>query len=362
MEGRRAHQLTASRLFSTTTISHHTSSLFCSNSATPTLQMATTESLHNNNGRLSPPHKSSSSTLASANALLKSHIALLDHARSVQQARRNELQSLFSQRILSPCVDSPPDSPLEDDNVDVLRLPLVPVSRLGDDLYDDGHSDLDEHDEPMPESPEITRMDLPPAKRARMKRYKNYVPEEETIRNDYSLRYLNGGEWPQNWVLGAEPERRFEEYVFLSPHLFSPARTDHNDFRYPKQQRLLALKRQSVADYSTPPLYLPSSPSPSSFAHALSALNPTKFDAILIDPPFSHSFTWADLAALPIPLLAADPSFVFLWVGSGAGDGLERGRDVLARWGYRRCEDVVWVRTNWGTCKGPGVRDLPFVG
>jgi hypothetical protein len=42
-------------------------------------------------------------------------------------------------------------------------------------------------------------------------RYANYVPEEETVRNDYAQRYVDGGEWPQNWVLGAQPERRFEE-------------------------------------------------------------------------------------------------------------------------------------------------------
>ena len=90
---------------------------------------------------------------------------------------------------------------------------------------------------------------------------------------------------------------------------------------------------------------------------------PTKFDVILIDPPFySSSFSWDALTALPIPLLAGDPSFVFMWVGSGAGDGLERGREVLARWGYRRCEDVVWVKTNNKSNNGPGVRTLPGCG
>lgn len=44
-----------------------------------------------------------------------------------------------------------------------------------------------------------------------------------------------------------------------------------------------------------------------------------------------------------------------MWVGSGAGDGLERGREVLGKWGYRRCEDVVWVKTNRNSNRGPGV-------
>ena len=117
--------------------------------------------------------------------------------------------------------------------------------------------------------------------------------------------------------------------------------------RYPKQQRLLALKKASVEEHALPPSYMPLT--------ELNNLSPTKFDVILIDPPFSSSFSWETLQSMPIPSLAADPSFVFLWVGSGAGEGLERGREVLARWGYRRCEDVVWVKTNKATNKGPGV-------
>ena len=120
--------------------------------------------------------------------------------------------------------------------------------------------------------------------------------------------------------------------------------------RYPKQQRLLSLKKASVSQNALPPLYLP-------YAD-LNTLQPGKFDVILLDPPFSSSFTWEHLQELPVPSLAADPSFVFLWVGSGAGDGLERGREVLAKWGYRRCEDVVWVKTNKTTNNGPGVRRI----
>lgn len=60
-----------------------------------------------------------------------------------------------------------------------------------------------------------------------------------------------------------------------------------------------------------------------------------------------------------MPSLAADPSFVFLWVGSGAGEGLERGREVLGKWGYRRCEDVCWIKTNKESNHGPGVSASP---
>ncbi|CAE6407384.1 unnamed protein product [Rhizoctonia solani] len=179
---------------------------------------------------------------------------------------------------------------------------------------------------------------LPPSKRARKEKYANYVPEEETIRNDYSQRYVDGGEWPQNWVLGAKLEQRFEEY--------------------PKQRRLLDLKRAAVASAAHTPMHLSSSD--------LTTLveSQCKFDVILLDPPVSETtdsskdFTWNDVQAMPIPALAAEPSFVFMWVGSGAGDGLERGREVLARWGFRRCEDVVWVKTNKNDIRGPG-GDVP---
>lgn len=117
--------------------------------------------------------------------------------------------------------------------------------------------------------------------------------------------------------------------------------------RYPKQQRLLKLKKASVNEYALPPLHLPFS--------ELKSLHGSKFDVILIDPPFSSMFTWDHLQEINIPSLAGDPSFVFLWVGSGAGEGLERGREVLAKWGYRRCEDVVWVKTNKTTNRGPGM-------
>ncbi|KIM41900.1 hypothetical protein M413DRAFT_71486, partial [Hebeloma cylindrosporum] len=238
--------------------------------------------------------------LADANELLAAHAALILRVRASQKLHRQQLHSL----------ESPP--------TEVLRLSFIPSPPPS--------PTFDESPPPSPEPQPAIRQDLPPAKRARVARYHNYVPEEETIRNDYSQRYVDGGEWPQNWVLGAEPERRFEEY--------------------PKQQRLLTLKKASVNQYSLPPSYLPYS--------SLNSLHPNKFDVILIDPPFNSTFTWDHLQELPIPSLAGDPSFVFLWVGSGAGEGLERGREILAKWGYRRCEDVVWVKTNKTTNQGPG--------
>lgn len=30
----------------------------------------------------------------------------------------------------------------------------------------------------------------------------------------------------------------------------------------------------------------------------------------------------------------------------GSEEGLDAGRHCLNRWGYRRCEDIVWIKTN----------------
>lgn len=126
--------------------------------------------------------------LTEANELLAAHAALILRVRSAQQIHRMELKEL----------DSPPK--------ELLKLPLIPSPSTP--ATDDEESPI-----VSPAQQRVPRQDLAPAKRARAQRYPNYVPEEETIRNDYSQRYIDGGEWPQNWVLGAEPERRFEESV-----------------------------------------------------------------------------------------------------------------------------------------------------
>jgi len=85
-----------------------------------------------------------------------------------------------------------------------------------------------------------------------------------------------------------------------------------------------------------------------------------KFDVILIDPPLpeyqrrvegqladiSHLDPWSfeEIANLRIDLLADQCCFLFLWVGSS--EGLDRGRALLKKWNFRRCEDIVWIKTN----------------
>jgi mRNA m6A methyltransferase non-catalytic subunit len=148
--------------------------------------------------------ESTTEVLSSANATLASHSALLARIRTSQKQHRRQLRAL----------PAPP--------YDILRLPLLPSpprspspspppspgpapSHIQVVTYQNQQR-AERGDRPSSSKPE-----LPLAKRARAARYKNYIPEEETIRNDYSQRYVDGGEWPQNWVTGADPSRRFEE-------------------------------------------------------------------------------------------------------------------------------------------------------
>jgi len=87
----------------------------------------------------------------------------------------------------------------------------------------------------------------------------------------------------------------------------------------------------------------------------------TKFDVILIEPPLEEYqrnrgvpgdndfWQWEQIMQLDIGSVAASRSFIFLWCGSS--EGLDMGRVCLRNWGFRRCEDICWIRTN---LKNPG--------
>lgn len=130
--------------------------------------------------------------LNSVNSILGAHSSLTTRIRAAQRKRRRELQDLPV-----PPADLLRVSPIPSPS------PSAPSTRVSSPVL-----------ESKPDRP-----DLPPAKRARLARYTNYIPEEETIRNDYSQQYVDGGDWPQNWVLGAEPEKRFEEYANIPSYL-----------------------------------------------------------------------------------------------------------------------------------------------
>nr|CAG4647099.1 EOG090X07CF [Megafenestra aurita] len=148
--------------------------------------------------------------------------------------------------------------------------------------------------------------------------------------NDYCQHFVDTGQRPQNFIRDVGLADRFEEY--------------------PKLKELIRLKDELIAQTASPPMYLKSD---------LKEFNlkdiGCKFDVILIEPPLEEYqrslgvtnvdfLSWDQIMELDIGEVAAPRSFIFLWCGSS--DGLDLGRVCLRRWGFRRCEDICWIKTN----------------
>ena len=74
-----------------------------------------------------------------------------------------------------------------------------------------------------------------------------------------------------------------------------------------------------------------------------------KFDVVLADPPWDIHMelpygTMKDdeMKSLNIGKLQ-DDGVIFLWV---TGRAMEVGRECLKEWGYRRTDELIWVKTN----------------
>ncbi|XP_010255312.1 PREDICTED: methyltransferase-like protein 1 [Nelumbo nucifera] len=161
--------------------------------------------------------------------------------------------------------------------------------------------------------------------------------------NDYSQNFVDTGMRPQNFIRELELTSVVEDY--------------------PKLRELIQKKDEIVAKSASPPMYYKCDLrenvlSPEFFG--------TKFDVILVDPPWEEYvhrapgvadhmeyWTFEEILNLKIEAIADTPSFIFLWVGDGVG--LEQGRQCLKKWGFRRCEDICWVKTN-KTNATPGLR------
>ncbi|KAL8257744.1 hypothetical protein R6Q59_029784 [Mikania micrantha] len=161
--------------------------------------------------------------------------------------------------------------------------------------------------------------------------------------NDYSQNFVDTGMRPQNFIRELELTSVVEDY--------------------PKLRELIQKKDEIVASSASAPMYYKCDLreqvlSPEFFG--------TKFDVILVDPPWEEYvhrapgvtdhmdyWTFEEIMNLKIEAIADTPCFVFLWVGDGVG--LEQGRQCLKKWGFRRCEDICWVKTNKTTAT-PGLR------
>jgi mRNA (2'-O-methyladenosine-N6-)-methyltransferase len=177
----------------------------------------------------------------------------------------------------------------------------------------------------------MARKGGPPPLKKRTNQDKNKV---EAPTNDYSQHFVDTGERPQNFIRDYDIDQRYEEY--------------------PKLKELISLKNDLIRRFATEPMAIKCDLK----TFDLTSLG-AKFDVILIDPPWDEykrrcpgSFqqqeisVWTDddMLQLKIDAVANNPSFLFLWVGSA--EGLDQGRELIRKWGYRRCEDIVWVKCN----------------
>ncbi|KAE9589072.1 putative mRNA (2'-O-methyladenosine-N(6)-)-methyltransferase [Lupinus albus] len=161
--------------------------------------------------------------------------------------------------------------------------------------------------------------------------------------DDYSQNFVDTGMRPQNFIRELELTSVVEDY--------------------PKLRELITKKDEIVTKSASAPMYYKCDlkefeMSPEFFG--------TKFDVILVDPPWEEYvhrapgvadhmdyWTFEEIMNLKIEAIADIPSFIFLWVGDGVG--LEQGRQCLKKWGFRRCEDICWIKTNKGNAT-PGLR------
>lgn len=161
--------------------------------------------------------------------------------------------------------------------------------------------------------------------------------------NDYSQNFVDTGMRPQNFIRELELTNVVEDY--------------------PKLRELIQKKDEIVEKAATSPMYYKCNLKEFELTPEFFG---TKFDVILVDPPWeeyvhrapgvaehTECWTFEEIMNLKIEAIADTPSFIFLWVGDGVG--LEQGRQCLKKWGFRRCEDICWVKTNKSTAT-PGLR------
>ncbi|XP_037530866.1 N6-adenosine-methyltransferase non-catalytic subunit [Nematolebias whitei] len=149
--------------------------------------------------------------------------------------------------------------------------------------------------------------------------------------NDYCQHFVDTGHRPQNFIRDVGLADRFEEY--------------------PKHRELIRLKDELISATNVPPMYLQAD-----LEHFDLQDLKSQFDVILIEPPLEEYYresgisqteriwAWDDIMGLQIEEISASRAFVFLWCGSE--EGLDLGRMCLKHWGFRRCEDICWIKTN----------------
>ena len=116
---------------------------------------------------------------------------------------------------------------------------------------------------------------------------------------------------------------------------------------YPKLAKVDKLKRKLTDDAAHEPLFVSWvwQPAVAGMPRLGHVLGYQEFDAILLNVPKGYNVKW--LADLRLHELAATPSFLFIMVRESTPENLEAARAVMHAWGFRRCEDIVWLKSDF---------------
>ena len=155
------------------------------------------------------------------------------------------------------------------------------------------------------------------------------VPSPTVPSRDLSAHYAATGERPQNFILCPTAEQ---------------ARQSN-----PTRDRAVRARDAVVRASATAPMAFPMSRLREKGAGtAASVLGPgVQFDVVYVLPP---PLEWIpeDVERLALGSAAGSPSFLFLWSGSSCTE-IERGRALLRGWGFRRAEDICWIKVGRDT-------------
>ena len=165
---------------------------------------------------------------------------------------------------------------------------------------------------------------------------------------DLNLHFIESGELPTNFVCKSDIKH------------------------FPKIQKLRELKTSAIENGRLhAPLQIKADLQFLDLKHTLQ----TEFETILIDPPWyeyyarlggfapacNHNestepwWTFQQIRELKIEEIAATPGFCFIWCGN---KHVEQATACLLKWGFRRIEDICWLKTNEQTIGTPDY--LPY--
>ena len=249
-----------------------------------------------------------------------------------RKALMREYQVNSFEKVLSKC-NSHIES--QENDVDVMIDNFLKSNHVFSGLKFNTNADLDRNQvevESLTSEPPLSCDEDESANSAEGSRSQKPINFNIKPHNDYSQNYVDSDLRPHNFVHDAGYENRFREY--------------------PKLRELIRLKDELVRDTNTSPMYMHCDLAKYNLKRLKSV-----FDVILVSAPLHCSYALSDdsdakfkrwsfdeLKLLKIDDISANRGFIFMWCGTS--ENIEDCRECISHWGYRRCEDICWIKTN----------------